>query len=87
MKLLQRGTRENFMYNGSFHEAIGSILAFAQLFGVMPLCGIKSKSPSQLHFDWKTIRFFYSLFVILSLAGNTVLVSEYENHENASKVK
>lgn len=32
LKILQRGTRENFLYNGSFHEAIGPILAFAQVF-------------------------------------------------------
>ncbi|CAG9805825.1 unnamed protein product [Chironomus riparius] len=28
-----RGTRDDYMYDGTFHEAVGSILAVAQLFG------------------------------------------------------
>lgn len=62
---LKRGTRKEFSFDGSFQEAIGSILALAQCFGVMPVVGIKSKSASCLEFQWKSFRTIYSLIAIL----------------------
>ena len=43
----------------------------------MPLCGVKSKTPQKLRLTWSSLRLYYSMFVILSLLGNTMLVSKY----------
>lgn len=65
-------------YNGSFHEAVGSILAIAQFFGVMPVIGVKSDCTSKLQFKWQSRRTMYSIiaFVLLACyAGLTVFDS------------
>ncbi|EDX17159.1 GD16740 [Drosophila simulans] len=35
-----RGTRNNFLHDGSFHEAVAPVLAVAQCFCLMPVSGI-----------------------------------------------
>ena len=60
-----RGTRDDYMYDGTFHEAVGSILAVAQLFGIMPVHGIKAKNPSQLRFKILSFRFLFSIIYIV----------------------
>lgn len=75
---MKRTTRKDFSFDGSFQEAIGSILALAQYFGVMPVVGIKSNSAAQLRFQWKSFRTIYSLIVLffgLIYAGITVWVT------------
>ncbi|CAD7082416.1 unnamed protein product [Hermetia illucens] len=67
-KYFRRATREDFIYNGSFHEAVGSVLLFAQLFGVMPVTGVKAKDIRGLSFSYFSIIFIYSLIVFISLA-------------------
>lgn len=51
--------------DGSFQEAIGSILVMAQCFGIMPVVGIKSNSTSNLKFQWKSSRTVYSFIAFL----------------------
>lgn len=63
MNWLQRATWKDFMFDGSFVEAVGSIFAMAQCFGVMPVVGIKSKSASKLKFEWHALRTIYSLIL------------------------
>lgn len=65
VQYLKRATRKDFSLDGSFQEAIGSILALAQCFGVMPVVGIKSKSASCLEYQWKNFRTIYSFIAIL----------------------
>lgn len=62
---LKRTPRKEVSFDGSFHEAIGSILALAQCFGIMPVVGIKNKSASELAFQWKSVRCICSIVVIL----------------------
>lgn len=50
---------------GCFHEAIGSILVMAQCFAIMPVIGVKSKSASNLKFQWKSVRVLYSFVAFL----------------------
>lgn len=64
IQYLKRATRKDFSFEGSFQEAIGSILAMAQCFGIMPVVGIKCKSASHLKFKWKSMRTIYSLIAI-----------------------
>lgn len=74
---MQRATREDLI-NGSFHKAIGSILALAQCFGIMPVVGIKGKSAADLQFQWKSFRTIYSyiLFVLMVIyCGITLWVT------------
>jgi gustatory receptor len=61
------------MYDGTFQEAVGTIFAIAQWFGVMPVVGIKSKSANDLHFHWKSFRTIYAIFLAFGLAVMTVL--------------
>lgn len=68
------GTREDFIYNGSFHEAVGLILASAQLFGIMPVSGIRAKTPRSLKFKKFSFRFLFSVAVIFGMLW--VLVME-----------
>lgn len=62
---LKRATRKDLLFDGSFQEAIGSILAMAQCFGMMPVVGVKSSSAAELKFNWRSLRTFYSLMAFL----------------------
>lgn len=78
VQYLKRVTRKDFSFDGSFQEAIGSILAMAQCFGVMPVAGIKSNSASCLKFQWKSFRAIYCFIAILLgliYAGITIWIT------------
>ncbi|KAL6255770.1 hypothetical protein P5V15_013013 [Pogonomyrmex californicus] len=47
----------------SFHCAIGPILAIAQLFGVLPVSGIRRPSPLQLKFAKTSLRTLYAVLI------------------------
>lgn len=66
---MKRATKKDFLYTGSFHEAVGSVLALAQLFAVMPVVGIKSDRASELAFKWTSIRTIYGIIMLLLLIG------------------
>lgn len=68
-----RGTREDFIYNGTFHEAVGMILVVAQLFGIMPVSGIRNKSPKSLKFKKFSLRFVFCIALIIGLTWMFVL--------------
>lgn len=61
------------MYDGTFHEAVSFLLAFAQCFGVMPVSGIREKSPRKLKFRKFSFRFILSIFYIIGIAFLAVL--------------
>ena len=64
------------MYNGTFHEATGTIFAAVQLFGIMPVLNVKSKSVNDLKFTRMSFRYFLSMFQnfgLLFLTSLTVL--------------
>lgn len=65
IKCLQRATRDDLLYEGSFYEAIGPVLVMAQCFAVMPVCGVKGGSPANLRFSWKALRTSYSIIVFV----------------------
>lgn len=65
--MLQRGTNKDYIYNGSFHEAISPVLVMAQLFGVMPVCGVREPDLNLMEFKWKCFRTIYSLTILLGL--------------------
>lgn len=73
LKLPTRGTREDFIYNGTFHEAVGMVLAVAQCFGIMPVSGIREKLPSRLKFKKFSLRFVLCLVYITSLSWIVVM--------------
>jgi gustatory receptor len=52
--------------DGSFHQAVYPLLFIAQCFGVMPVNNISSKCPVSLRFTWKSFRFIFAVFVMLS---------------------
>lgn len=51
----------------SFHCAIGSILRLAQIFGLLPVSGIRSSSPLNLRFFWSSIVTIYALLVLIAI--------------------
>lgn len=72
-KFPERGTREDFLYDGTFHEAVSFILAFAQCFGVMPVRGIRDKTPKGLKFRKFSIRFILCIACIIALTWMLVI--------------
>lgn len=52
---------------GGFHEAVGSVLALAQFFAIMPVVGVRSDGVSRLKFEWKSIRTIYAMILLISL--------------------
>lgn len=70
---LKRVTKKDTSCNESFHETIGSILTFAQFFGVMPVIGVKTNCASELRFKWYSRRTIYSIAVFVLLACYTGL--------------
>lgn len=67
-KYPKRATRENWIHDGSFHDAVSGLLITAQLFSIMPVCGIGQKDTTKLHFSWKSKRIFYSYAACLGTA-------------------
>ena len=69
------GTRENFIHNGTFHEAMTAVLVVAQCFGVMPVIGITSKDPRKLRFSFKSFRMvnFYITFCCVSILFGIII--------------
>src|SRR5690349_6073838 len=61
------------MYNGSFHEAVGVLLGIAQLFGLMPVSGVRDKSPNNLKFRKFSIRFVFCIALCICLLWISVL--------------
>ncbi|KAG8034622.1 hypothetical protein G9C98_007698 [Cotesia typhae] len=59
--------------NESFHQAIGSILAVAQLFGVLPLYGIRAPSSQKLSFKLNSLKTFYSITLMIALIFMAVI--------------
>ncbi|XP_012278986.1 gustatory receptor 5a for trehalose [Orussus abietinus] len=51
----------------SFHRAIGPILALAQWFGVLPVCGVCLPSPEDLALKKPSLRLLYSVIISCAL--------------------
>lgn len=47
----------------SFHCAIGPVLSIARVFGLFPMAGVRSVSPSKLQFKTFSFVAFYSAFI------------------------
>lgn len=66
-------TRQPFLCNGTFHEAVGKVLLTAQCFAMMPVRGVTSKHPSSLNFSWFHVRTGCCLLFIVSTVINLSL--------------
>ncbi|XP_053955486.1 gustatory receptor for sugar taste 64f-like [Anastrepha ludens] len=64
-KVLAKSVKENFQHDGSFHQAVGKVLLFAEFFAVMPVKGVTASHPKQLSFSWTNIRTLYCLLFII----------------------
>uniref|UniRef100_A0A182G0C2 Gustatory receptor n=2 Tax=Anopheles albimanus TaxID=7167 RepID=A0A182G0C2_ANOAL len=72
-KPLRKAEREDWMHDGTFHEAVRGILTLAQLFSVMPVCGIHSKDPRKLRLSYTSFRAFYAYFCALGISFLTAM--------------
>ncbi|KAG4070182.1 hypothetical protein HA402_003872 [Bradysia odoriphaga] len=70
----RRGTRADYIYNGSFHEAVRPVLVMAEIFSVMPVMNVTAKSPSDMYYSWTSFRNFYSITIMLLTFAFTVPV-------------
>ncbi|XP_034176740.1 gustatory receptor for sugar taste 64f [Osmia lignaria lignaria] len=59
----ERNYSKNINITESFHCAIGPVLRIAQIFGVFPVSGIRSSSPSKLKFKPFSFLVIYATFV------------------------
>lgn len=73
VKNLQHCSQSSSTTMGTFHEAIKPILVIAQLFGVLPVENITAKDPSTMKFRWKSLRFFFAVFVTLCCGIEAIL--------------
>lgn len=80
MKFFRRGTRDDFLYTGTFHEAISPVLIMAQLFGVLPVIGVRNKNPLKLHFKWFCFRTIYAIVGFIVLSAYTCLTIAWAMH-------
>lgn len=71
IKFMQRESTKGEC-SGSFHEAIFPLLFIAQCFGVMPVHNISGKCPTGLKFTWKSLRFMFAVFVMMSCGLETL---------------
>lgn len=83
IECLKLATRKDSVYNGSFQEAIGSILALGQIFAVMPVVGITMNDASKLRFKWDSFRTIYSgiMFVLVTFYSLLTLFSTLRRKE------
>lgn len=59
--------------NAIFQEAIWPLLTFGQLFGILPVVGVKNRSSDHVRFEWRRIRNYYSLAIGATLIAYTLL--------------
>ncbi|XP_017755948.1 PREDICTED: gustatory receptor for sugar taste 64f-like [Eufriesea mexicana] len=57
----------------SFHCAIGPALSIAQVFGIFPVAGVRSASPSKLHFKTFSFLTVYSGFIATMIFFMTII--------------
>uniref|UniRef100_A0A182JEB1 Gustatory receptor n=1 Tax=Anopheles atroparvus TaxID=41427 RepID=A0A182JEB1_ANOAO len=61
-ELPRRASHDDWCHDGTFHEAVTGVLLMAQLFSIMPVCGILAKDPRKLRFSYVSGRAFYAYF-------------------------
>lgn len=66
---MKRATDRDQMNQGRFQEAIGNVVAFAQIFAMMPLVGVTKSSASELHFKWRSARAIYATITFILAVG------------------
>lgn len=60
----------------SLHKSLKFILIIAQCIGQIPVQGITGNDVKSLHFTWKSVRTFYSIF---SCCGTFIIVCLHMN--------
>ncbi|XP_012159838.2 gustatory receptor 5a for trehalose-like [Ceratitis capitata] len=70
---VRRGTRADYLHNGSFHESVGPVLVIAQWFGLMPVRGILAVNAKSLKFSWVSFRTCYSVVYVILTSIDTGL--------------
>lgn len=57
----------------NFHRAIYPVMVIAQFFGTMPVQNVSCKCPSGLKYTWKSFRYIFAVFVMMSCGVEAVL--------------
>ena len=61
-------------FEGTFRRAIWPFLFIGQIYGVMPVIGVSSRSLSDLHFKWKSSRTIYAVIVAIILSSYSLFL-------------
>ncbi|BFF98554.1 uncharacterized protein DMAD_06693 [Drosophila madeirensis] len=64
------GSRETYLSDGTFHQAVGRVLLVAEFFAMMPVKGVTGKHPGDLSFSWRNVRTCFCLVFITSSVAN-----------------
>lgn len=75
LSTITRTTGNELITNGSFHEAISSLLVVAQCLALLPVIGIKGTSSYGLRFTWKSFRTIYSVTAFIFAASYTMFAT------------
>lgn len=59
--------------NLSFHAVIWPCLVYGQLYGMIPVTGIKSGDESKIEFRWRALRTIYSIFFLFCCTTDCIL--------------
>ncbi|XP_055606586.1 gustatory receptor for sugar taste 64f-like [Uranotaenia lowii] len=71
IQFLKRATSDDWIRDGTFHDAVGGMLTMAQMLSVMPVSGIMERDPAKVRFTWLSKRIIYCYAVY---AGTAFLV-------------
>ncbi|KAI8118769.1 Gustatory receptor for sugar taste 64f [Lucilia cuprina] len=69
IKIFRKATKDTFIYEGGFSEAVGK----TEFFAIMPVKGITNSQPRYFTFSWSNYRTWYSLIFIFIMIFDTSL--------------
>ncbi|KAM7355981.1 gustatory receptor 64f isoform 3-T3 [Cochliomyia hominivorax] len=72
-KNFRKATKDDFMNEGNFHEAVGNVFLLAEFFSIMPVKGITMPHPKYFSFSWSNYRTWYSLIFVFIMIFDTTL--------------
>lgn len=65
---------DNRFHDGTFKRAIWPFLIIGQLFGVLPVAGVKTRPIPELEFKWTNLRTIYALSLTCVFISYTFLI-------------
>lgn len=74
MKFFPLSQCVNKVIQMTLHRSIAWTLLVGQILGLMPVCGIFANNMSSLKFAWKSLRFFYTIIILIGSILNVIFI-------------